>query len=177
MKVLHVGCGYATVPEIMFPLADWSEIRLDIDPDVNPDIVASLTKMPVADAAMQAIFSAHNLEHLAPHDVPVALAEFRRVLSPGGFALIQVPDLQAAARDVADGKGHVPIYDAPCGPVAAFDMIFGHGRLASDNHWMAHRCGFTADTLYDLLIAAGFPTVTVRASNYTLDAVAVKDGL
>jgi predicted SAM-dependent methyltransferase len=40
----------------------------------------------VASESVDAIFSSHNIEHLYPHEVPVALAEFIRVLKPGLFA-------------------------------------------------------------------------------------------
>ena len=59
-KVLHVGCGgYA--PEklhLRFRGADWHEVRLDIDPDAKPDIVASMTDMAgVQTGSMNAVFS------------------------------------------------------------------------------------------------------------------------
>ena len=44
--VLHVGCGGADpakLPEAFFPAVAWREIRLDIDPGVAPDIIASIT--------------------------------------------------------------------------------------------------------------------------------------
>jgi hypothetical protein len=45
---------------------------------LNPDIVGTMTDMSaVADASVDALFSSHNIEHLYPHEVPVALAEFR----------------------------------------------------------------------------------------------------
>jgi predicted SAM-dependent methyltransferase len=51
------------------------ELRLDIDASVAPDIVATMTDMSrVADASVDAVFSSHNIEHLDPHEVPVALA-------------------------------------------------------------------------------------------------------
>lgn len=174
-KVLHVGCGTARVPPHIFAEGEWQEVRLDVDPAVEPDIVASITAMPVADASVYAVMSCHNLEHLAPHDVPVALEEFRRVLAPKGFAWIQVPDLQAAAALVAEGKGHETAYVAPCGNVTAMDMLFGHSGMSAGNPWMAHRCGFTLDTLHELMCAAGFVNVTVRAADFGLDAVGVKE--
>lgn len=67
----------------------WRELRLDIEPATHPDIVADMTDMtPLASASVDAIFSCHNLEHLAPHEVPLALAEFHRVLRDDGFAII-----------------------------------------------------------------------------------------
>ena len=43
-------------------------------------------------AAFDAVFSSHNLEHLYPHQVKEALAEFYRVLKPEG--MIVISDLQ-----------------------------------------------------------------------------------
>ena len=98
--VLHVGCGKYNPLKLnaTFQGGGWREIRLDIDPEVEPDIVASITDMPmVADASIDAVWSSHNLEHLLPHDVPLALSEFFRVLKPDGFALMTMPDLQRIA--------------------------------------------------------------------------------
>ncbi len=47
--------------------------------------------------SVDAIFSSHNLEHLYPHEVPVALSEFMRVLRSDGFVVLTCPDLKAVA--------------------------------------------------------------------------------
>jgi len=83
--LLHIGCGPKrkdkTTKEFNTP--DWTEIRLDIDPSVSPDVIGTMTDMSaVASESVDAIFSSHNIEHLYPHEVPVALKEFARVLSP-----------------------------------------------------------------------------------------------
>ena len=176
--LLHVGCGPAApgkVPAEFFPADAWREVRLDIDPAVAPDILASITDMrAVRDGAADAIWSAHNLEHLAAHEVPVALAEFRRVLRPGGFALITVPDLQQVAALVAQDRLAEAAYHAPAGPIAPLDMLYGHGAaIAGGNGFMAHRTGFTARTLEAALVAAGFDAVrVVRDGHFALWATA-----
>ncbi len=157
---LHVGCGHKTKLQTTaaFNTDDWAELRLDIDPDVNPDIIGTITDMAaVPDASVDAVFSSHNIEHLYPHEVPQALAEFRRVLRPDGFVLITCPDLQAvAALIAADGLAE-PAYMSGYGPITPLDIIFGHRpHLAAGNHFMAHRCGFTEKVLSASLLAAGF---------------------
>lgn len=176
--LLHVGCGPAApgkLPPQVFAPGAWREIRLDIDPVVAPDILASITDMrAVADGSVDAVWSAHNLEHLAAHEVPRALAEFRRVLKPGGFALITVPDLQQVAALVAADRLAEPAYHSPAGPIAPLDMLYGHGAaIAAGNGFMAHRTGFTARSLEAALVAARFDAVqVVRDQHFALWATA-----
>ena len=177
-EVLHVGCGAYARQKLpaAFRQAGWREIRLDIDPDVHPDLVASITDMHVvADGQVDAVYSSHNIEHLDPHEVALALWEMRRVLKPTGFALIQLPDLQEVARHVAEGRLDQPLYMSPMGPIAPLDILFGHRpSLADGNVFMAHRTGFTADTLAAALIGAGFAAVMLQrdAASFCLTAIA-----
>ena len=169
--VLHVGCGAADpakLPAAFFPPGAWRELRLDIDPGVSPDIVASITEMPmVAAASVDAVWSAHTLEHLASHEVPVALAEFHRVLTPGGFVLVTMPDLQQVAELVAAGKLEDAAYVSAMGPITALDMLYGfRPALAAGNAFMGHRTGFTAGTLAVHLQNAGFQTVRVQRDGH-----------
>ena len=94
-RVLHVGCGPsdpAKLPAAFFPAGEWQELRLDIDPGVAPDIVASITDMAVvATGSVQAIWSAHNLEHLAAHEVPLVSAFHDPRNRKGSFARGNAP--------------------------------------------------------------------------------------
>jgi SAM-dependent methyltransferase len=178
--VLHVGCGLYS-REKLPPVfqAGWREIRLDIDPDVRPDFVASITDMQVIpDGAMDAVYSSHNVEHLYPHEVPLALREMRRVLRPAGFAFIMLPDLQEVARHVAEGKLEDPLYISPMGPITPLDIFYGHRpSLERGNLFMAHRTGFTGETLGAALIRAGFAAVMVQRDvpTFCLTAIAFRD--
>jgi SAM-dependent methyltransferase len=176
--VLHVGCGPANPAKLHahFRSPGWREVRLDIDPRVAPDIVASITEMtPVADASADAVWSSHNLEHLEAHQVPRALGEFLRVLKPGGFLLITLPDLQAVAAHVAADNLEEPLYQAPAGPIAAIDILFGFRRaIAQGNTFMAHRTGFTATTLARHLRFSGFTNIRTERRTFDLWAVAYK---
>ena len=74
--LLHVGCGHNRLDRTTkgFNNKKWNEIRLDIDESVNPDLTGTMTEMSsVKDLSVDAIFSSHNIEHLYPHEVPVAL--------------------------------------------------------------------------------------------------------
>jgi SAM-dependent methyltransferase len=176
-KFLHVGCGTKRKLQTTraFASAEWRELRLDIDPAVEPDIVGSMTDMSAVPAgSCDALFSSHNIEHLYPHEVPVALREFLRVLRPTGFVVITCPDLQAVCKEVAEDRLATPIYHSAAGPIAAIDMLYGHRlSLADGNLHMAHRCGFTQTVLRGTLRDVGFKSIAVdRKSGYALWAVA-----
>jgi predicted SAM-dependent methyltransferase len=161
---------------------DWTELRLDIDPSVQPDIIGTMTDMSaVQSGSVDALFSSHNIEHLYPHEVPAALAEFRRVLKPDGFCVITCPDLQSVAALVAEDKLTEPAYQSPAGPIAPIDILYGFRRsMAQGNLYMAHRCGFTQKVLTATLQAAGFAqAATTRRVHpfYDLWALATKTAL
>ncbi|ANB35639.1 SAM-dependent methyltransferase [Rhodovulum sulfidophilum] len=166
--VLHVGCGMADpakLPTDAFPAESWRELRLDIDASVMPDIVASITDMQaLSEGAVDAVWSSHNLEHLRAHEVPLALSEFFRVLRPGGFALMTMPDLQRVAALVAQGLLEEPAYISSAGPIAPIDILYGYRpSIEGGNDFMAHRTGFTVGSLSAHLIRTGFVDVQVES--------------
>lgn len=172
-RFLHVGCGPLRKPHVGpgFADDDWQEVRLDINPDVAPDIVGSMTAMPaVADGSVDAVYSAHNIEHLYPHEVPVALAEFLRVLGEDGFVVIACPDLQTVCAMVAADGLTDTAYESQMGPITPLDILYGHrGAMAAGNLYMAHRGGFTLKSLMQALQDAGFKTVAGRRRPGHLD--------
>jgi SAM-dependent methyltransferase len=181
---LHLGCGGKRKDQTTrgFNKPEWREIRVDIDPKVQPDIVASITDMSaVHDESVDAIFTSHTIEHLYPHEVPIALKEFLRVLKPEGIAVITCPDLQSVCALVAEDKLTETAYVSPAGPIAPIDIIYGHRpSLARGNLYMAHHCGFTQRVLVGTLQAAGFKSVaSMRRGHpyYDLWALATKSAM
>jgi predicted SAM-dependent methyltransferase len=166
-KLLHVGCGQKRKDRTTerFNKPEWQEIRLDIDPSVFPDVTGTMTDMgEVASVSVDAIFSSHNIEHLYPHEVPLALAEFLRVLSDDGFTVITCPDLQSVCALVAQDKLTEAAYISPAGPISPVDILYGHRpSMSRGNLYMAHRCGFTRKVLQNTLQAAGFKSVATLA--------------
>lgn len=160
--VLHVGCGGDPLPAWLHG----TETRLDIDPGHSPDVVASMTDMG-AIGSFDALYCSHALEHLHSHEVATAVAEFARVLRPGGFAVVFVPDLE----DVQ--PTHDVLFVAAAGPITGHDLYYGHGGLIPSMPYMAHRSGFTSATLAQAF--AGFARVEVKRMDcYNLMAVAIK---
>lgn len=162
-KFLHVGCGESRMPDVSpgFLSGEWIEIRLDIDSAASPDIVSSMLDMPeVPSASVDAVYSSHNIEHLYPHEVSVALAEFFRVLKPKGLLVLACPDLQTLSRLIVEDRLDQPAYMSPAGPIAPLDVLYGHRpQLAEGNLFMAHHTGFTLRTLIEAVRTAGFRSV------------------
>lgn len=161
---LHVGCGSkrAASTTIGARHPDWREIRLDIDPACEPDVLGSITDMPaVASGSVDAVYSSHNIEHVHPHEVGPALAEFRRVLKPEGVLVLTCPDLQSIAERVASDQLTEPLF--PGCELAAIDVLYGDRALiARGELYMAHHCGFTAKVLHMSLFMAGFRSIRVQ---------------
>jgi 2-polyprenyl-3-methyl-5-hydroxy-6-metoxy-1,4-benzoquinol methylase len=164
-RLLHVGCGGGILPEWA---VNFKEVRLDIDPEVNPDIVASMTDLGVI-GTYDAVYANHCLEHLASSDVRKALSEFYRVLNDEGFVFIMVPDLEDVkpTNDV--------ILEAPVGPITGLDMMYGLQSLLNKHPYMAHRTGFIKKSMEIYMENTGFRRFRVeRLENYNLLAIGVK---
>ena len=154
-NLLHVGGGGG-------PLPDWAqgvtETTLDIDPKHNPDIVASMVDMGKI-GKYDFVYSCHCLEHVFPHEAKKALREMYRVLKDGGTNMVIVPDLDGVK------PNNDVVYDSPAGPVTGLDIIYGMASLIEDNPFMAHKTGFTMDSLKAEFKEAGFKDITGTVIN------------
>lgn len=163
--ILHAGCGNGKLPSWF---TGHEEVRLDIDPACNPQIVASICSMGDV-GQFDIVYCSHVLEHLERWDVPKALSEFRRVVKPGGMVMVIVPDLHGAepTEDV--------LYESPVGPITGIDLIYGYGPdILTGNEYMRHRTGFVRKTLRAALEACGFADVQMhRLECFTLMGVAI----
>jgi len=133
----------------------YKEVRLDIDPRNKPDIVASMTNMGEI-GSYEVVYCCHALEHLYPHEVGKTLCEFVRVLSPGGTAVIMVPDLEGVKP--TDEILEIPL----CGPITGLHLFYGDATQIEQFPHMAHHSGFVQDTLARAMKQAGFVNVNVR---------------
>ena len=156
---LHVCCGLQNKSSCFgFNNDNWKEIRLDFDKNVNPDIVGTLTDMKsVETGSVDAVYSSHNIVNLFPHEVPIALTEFYRVLREDGMVVITCSDLQSVGKAILQDKLLEPLYSSPAGPVTAFDILYGHRNITADgNIDMIHKSGFTYSLLNRAFYDAGF---------------------
>ncbi|MEQ9257835.1 MAG: methyltransferase domain-containing protein [Roseovarius sp.] len=86
---IHLGCGVKH-------LEGWFHVdALDYPHVDHIGRVEDLSFIP--DNSAQLIYACHVLEHFGRHTYKDALAEWHRVLAPGGILRLAVPDFNAAA--------------------------------------------------------------------------------
>ncbi|MEQ8814522.1 MAG: methyltransferase domain-containing protein [Thalassobaculum sp.] len=182
--ILHVGCGrqsHDALPPLNWE-NEWRQVRIDIDPAVEPDIVASIVDMAgIEDGSAECVFSKHNIEHLEAHEVPQCLAAFHRVLRPEGFLILRTPDLRSIARLLLKYDPEEPLYTVQIYGkdvrTAPLDMLYGlRQAIAGGNGFMAHRTGFTAASLRRHLLRAGFERIEIieKQDTHELNCLAMK---
>ena len=173
--IVNLGSGPREALSLPSYFNDWQQLRVDVDPVVEPDVLADLTDLsPIPANHADAVWASHCLEHLYEHQVMIALNEFRRVVRDDGFVCIIVPDLQAVANYVAADRLHEPLYDSPAGPITPHDIFFGYGpAIAGGRTSMAHRCGFTPGVLQKCFEQLSFGEVVLRRREQALELVAL----
>jgi SAM-dependent methyltransferase len=133
--VAELGCGPGYVTAHLANLGldifgiDLSPAMIDIARKSYPDLrfeVGSMNALKIADASLQGVAAWYSIIHAPPHEVPGYLAEFSRVLAPGGHLVL----------------GY---FEADGGPIAPFDH-----RVARAYRWptdelaaLAGEAGFT----------------------------------
>jgi SAM-dependent methyltransferase len=173
--LVNLGSGPHDALSVPEYFKDWRHLRVDVDPSVEPDILADLTDLTaIPDGYADAVWASHCIEHLYQHEVLTALNEFRRIVRDDGFVCIIVPDLQAVANYVAADRMHETIYDSPAGPITPHDVFFGCGAaIASGCTSMAHKCGFTPSVLQRYFEQINFGEVVLRKREESLELVAL----
>lgn len=175
MKVfLHAGCGVCEKSKTTkeFAQDSWREIRLDISPLSGPDILGSITNVDtLASGSVDAVYCSHLLEHLYRHEFMMALRESARVLKADGYLLMRGPNLRAIAEYILQDRLDDVIYRTNAGiPVTPHDMLYGHNKfIESGRVEMAHRSGFTPQSLLQLLVQAGFSSALVVPSDSQME--------
>ena len=124
----------------------------------------------VESGSVDAIYSSHNIEHIYPHEIGIALQNFDKVLKDDGFVMTTCPDLQSVCKLVAEDRLTVPAYTSPAGPIAPIDMLYGfRTSMAAGKLYMQHRPWFTQKTLIETFRHFGFESVAGGRSEKYFD--------
>jgi len=109
--------------------------------------------------SVDAVYSSYNLDHIYPHEVPIALKEFYRVLNEDGIAVVRCPDIQTVCELIAQDKLLELLYESPIGPIYPIDVIYGHRWYTKNGHeYQTKKVGFTYSALDASFLEAGFKT-------------------
>jgi|GEM_PF-1498113 len=142
-------------------------LSVDLRADVA-DVVADATKLPFPTASASELVASDVLEHFPASRTAEVLAEWRRVLAPGGKLTIRVPNLLVLAQILVRG-----------GPEPAAQVvrnIYGGHRFGPDGAWDAHHTGWTPAMLHEELAAAGFLVMSDDGQpNNTVTAMRLAD--
>ena len=137
---LNLGSGLAPIPGFVNVDALEESPGVDVGADISE-------RLPFEDGAAELVYASHLLEHFPTDQVPKLLAEWRRVLRPGGVLLIAVPDLEVIARMLTEREGW---FTPPNGPWLG--ALYGGQKDEYD----FHKTGFTGPWLAHLMREAGF---------------------
>jgi predicted SAM-dependent methyltransferase len=86
---LNVGCSW---PTGRYKQDEW--INLDIFENSRVNVKGDALKLPFATSSIDEIHCVHVLEHLTRDKYPQILREMHRVIKPGGFVYVEVPDFR-----------------------------------------------------------------------------------
>lgn len=96
-------------------------VNVDVDPGHHPDVVADVGDLPYPDGAVERLMASHVAEHIPLDVLGVVLAEWRRVLVPGGVLMLVGPDIDRAVAQQA--------------PQWLLEAIVAHGEGPGAHAW------------------------------------------
>ena len=143
MLKLNLGCGLSKLEGF---------VNVDIDPEVNPDVVADFTThLPYENDSVDWIVMFHVIEHIVAAKHPALLDEIWRVLKPSeGMLIIAYPEFVKVAQNFIDNKLGMRAYWTA--------TIYGRQGSPGDFHVaLMYTPEFKAD-----LESAGFTDLDIR---------------
>lgn len=140
---LHLGCGKRFLPGF---------VHVDLDDHPHIDHRHPIDRLPMFDDDSAAlIYTCHCFEYFDRIDARSVLAEWRRVLEPGGILRLAVPDFEALA-EIYRETGQL---DLVLGP------LYGRVDIAGPDgqQVLYHRTVYDFTSLKALLEECGFANV------------------
>ena len=138
---LNLGCGDKRLEGF---------VNVDSSSASQADIIHDLRlPLPVADGTVSEIYAKHIIEHFTRTEWGGILADWARVLTPGGTLVIEAPDMVRLTQCInSDLFGRRKMWET---------MLFG-----ADGPGMRHQRGVTIPDLRSELEAAGLTVTRAR---------------
>jgi SAM-dependent methyltransferase len=146
---LNLGSGDKNLP---------GYVNVDAAPSrkgVTPDLICDIRQLDLPDQHADEILAIHVIEHFYRWELDDVLADWRRVLKPGGKLILECPNILYAARQLVAN----PALAAGSGKELRSTMWPLYGDPGWRDPLMCHRWGYTPESLSAILTAAGFVEV------------------
>jgi len=150
-RILEVGIGNGMVSYFL-RRAGLAVTTFDYDEHLEPDIVGSVTALPLAAARYDVVACFQVLEHL-PFDlfVPI-LQEIHRVTSR--YVVLSLPDV----RPYLQGSFHLPLFGDRC-LVLEWPQRFSRRTNNSQHYWELNARGYALSKILAAMRQAGFTLI------------------
>lgn len=136
------------------------DIQRNPDAPRAPEILCDAKSIPLPDGCANTVMAIHVFEHFYRWEAEKVVAEWRRLLRPGGVLILELPDLIKCCKNVIDGVmrgGKNPDQLGRWG-------LYGDPR--TENKFMCHPWGWAPDELTGFLRANGFGRVDQRPTQF-----------
>ena len=141
---LNLGCGNKKIPGF---------IGVDIK---SADVVADIRKLPFDDDSADEIMAIHVCEHFYVHEIIGVLAEWRRVLKPGGTLAVELPCLDKVLMHFAHGSpDNFTLWP-----------LYGDPNTHKDGEPALHKWCWSIEQFEKVLKAAGFDKFVFERPHY-----------
>jgi SAM-dependent methyltransferase len=126
--ILDVGAGYCSfINNVQGGRRVAVDLHADLDrfaaPGVETMRLSATDLSPLEGSSFDVVFASNLLEHLTRDQIDQALAEFRRVLRPGGRVILLQPNYRFAYREYWDDFTHL----TPLSDRSLSDLLVGAG--------------------------------------------------
>lgn len=135
-KKLNIGCFYMYID-------GW--INIDVNPKCKPDLVCDVREIDskFEENSVDIILLSHTLEHLYLEEAKPTLEKLSKILKPGGYLIIEVPDCEGLDERVEKGEmdeqgKQIWLYGSP------------------NEKYQEHKTLYTEEILRKVIIDAGF---------------------
>lgn len=151
MTKLNIGCGGRRMP---------GYTGIDAVERPAADIVAPAHKIPLPDGSVDEILAIHLWEHFYRWECEGVIAEWVRLLKPGGRLVLELPNIVKCCENLISGRmqggKHID--------QLSYWGLYGDPR--GGDPFMAHRWGWSPVTLRDFLAENGFTNIIEEPTQF-----------